>query len=145
MMRIFIRTIFLFAFVAFSSTAMYACSCDFWSPSKKLRKAKAVFVGEAVEIGTNDKSAGFPVAIKFKVERYWKGAKQENITIVTTPLACCACALRATVGLKYLIYAFETEEGQLETSLCASIAHDRAADELKVIGKGKKLKPKAKT
>jgi hypothetical protein len=115
------------------------------SPSKKLRKAKAVFVGEALEIGSNDKSADFPVTIRFKVERYWKGAKQENITVVTTPLACCTCALGATVGVKYLIYAFETEEGELETSLCTSIAYERAVDELKVLGKGKKLKPKAKT
>jgi hypothetical protein len=144
-MRVFIRTVFLFSFVALFSTVAFACSCEFWSASKKLRKAKAVFVGEAIEIGNNDKSADFPVAIKFKVEQYWKGAKQETITVVTTPLACCTCALGATVGRKYLIFAFETEEGQLETSLCTSTGYDNATDELKVLGKGKKLKSKTKT
>jgi len=41
-----------------------------------------------------------------------------------------------------LIYAYETEEGQLETSLCDSMPLERAAEELTTLGKSKKPKQK---
>ena len=133
----------LFAFVALSASAVYPCSCEFAKPRKKLREAKAVFVGEVLEIGRNEKDKFADVAIKFKVETRWKGAKEPNITIVSARGICCTCGLPVSAGTKYLIYAYETEEGQLETSLCSSMPLERATEELTALGKGKK--PKTKT
>jgi hypothetical protein len=142
MMRSLIRTLLLFAFVGLSASAAYPCSCEFSKASKKLREAKAVFVGEVVKIGRNEKDKSATVAIKFKVERRWKGAKDSEITVVSAPAICCTCGLRVSVGTKYLIYAYEIGEGQLETSLCSSMPLERAAEELAVLGKGKKPKQK---
>jgi hypothetical protein len=143
MMRNLFRTILVFAFVGFSASAVYPCSCEFAKPSKKLREAKAVFVGEVLEIRRNEKDKFADVAIRFKVERRWKGAKDLEITVVSARGICCTCGLPVTVGTKYLIYAYETEEGQIETSLCSSMPLERATEELTELGKGKK--PKAKT
>ena len=141
-MKNLFRTILLLTFFALSASAVYPCQCEFWKPSKKLRKSKVVFVGEAVEIGSNDKSSWATVAVKLKVERYWKGVKQQQyITIVGAPGAAGRCGLPVEIGEKYLIYAEETE-GQLLTSFCSSIELERAAADLAVIGEGKKLKSK---
>ena len=141
-MKNIIRTILLLTFVALSATAVYPCSCEFWKPSKKLRKAKVVFVGEAIEIGSNDKSSWATVSVKFKVERYWKGVKEQFVTVVGAPGAAGACGLPVEIGKKYLIYAFKMDEDQLETSFCASRWLERAEEDLAVIGKGKELKLK---
>jgi hypothetical protein len=141
-----VRTILLSTFFALSASAVYPCLCEDWKPSKKLRKAKVVFVGEVVEIERNDKSEWATVAVKFKIERYWKGVKrQQYITIVTpvtaVPRTVGRCGLPVKVSEKYLIYANETD-GQLEMSSCTSIELKRAAKDLAVIGEGKKLKLK---
>jgi hypothetical protein len=141
-MKNLFRTVLLLTFVALSASAVYPCVCEIMKPSKKLRKAKAVFIGEVVEIGRNDKSEQASVAVKFKVERYWKGVKEQFVTVVGAPAAAGACGLPVEIGKKYLIYAFKMEEGQLETSFCDSRWIDRATEDLAFLGKGKELKPK---
>ena len=128
--------------VGFSAVIIYPCSCEFWKPQKKLRKANAVFVGEVVAVESNNKDRFASVGIKFKVDRYWKGIKDQYVTVVSAPDVCCTCGLAVHVGLKYLIYAFKTEGGQIETSLCMSARLDaqRSQDELRVLGKGKLLR-----
>lgn len=136
-----IRTIVFFIIFAFSTSAVYPCSCDFSSPRKKLRKAKAVFIGEVIEIGENDKSTDFPVTMKLKIEWRWKGAKETSITVVTTDDYCYG--IHTSEGEKFLIYAYKTKEGQLETNLCVSMPLESATDDLKIIGKGKEPKLKS--
>lgn len=80
--------------------------------------------------------------MKFKVEKYWKGVKETFITVVGAPATAGACGLPVKVGEKYLIYAFKSDEGQLETSFCASRWLELAKEDFKVLGKGKKLKLK---
>ena len=141
MTRNLIRTVLLFTFVALTASAVYPCQCEIMKPSKKLRKAKVVFVGEVVEIGRNDKSEWATVSVKFKVERYWKGEKEQYVTVVGAPSAAGACGLPVELGKKYLIYAFKSE-GQLETSFCVSRSLENATEDLTIIGRGKELKPK---
>ena len=144
MKRLF-RIIFASIFLALTATAAYPCSCEFWKPQKKLRKASAVFVGEVVEIGTNNTDRFLTVSIKFKVDRYWKGIKESQVTVISAAGICCTCGLRVEIGGKFLIYAFKFESGQLETSLCMSLRLDSevAADEIKILGRGKTLKPQS--
>jgi hypothetical protein len=140
-MKSIIRTILFFSFIALSTTAAYACECEIMKASKKLRQAKAVFVGEAVAIENNKKSERATFFIKFKVERYWKGAKKKFITVAGMPGTVGPCGLAVVIGEKYLIYAFGSEENHLEASFCESWRLDRAADDLALLGKGKTLKP----
>ncbi len=132
--------LFLSLFFSFTAPATYSCVCEIMKPGKKLQEAKAVFVGEAVEIGGNDKSDWATVAVKFKVDRYWKGVKEEFVTVVGAPASVGACGLPVEIGKKYLIYAFELDKDQLETSFCSSRRLDGAEDDLAIIGKGKNLK-----
>jgi hypothetical protein len=130
-----IRLVLLSTFVMLTASTVYPCVCDIMSPRKTQRKAKAVFIGEVVEIGENDKKA----AAKFKIERYWKGVKEQFLIVVGDPSSAGACGLPVEIGRKYLIYAFKTGDGELETSFCASRRLDRAAEDLAVIGKGKEF------
>lgn len=139
-MKLWIRSILVASIVVFGAATVYPCSCDFWKPEKKFRKARAVFVGEVVAIGSNDKDEFATVAIKFKIDRYWKGIKEPFITVVSAPGVCCTCGLRVRVGQKFLIYAFKTDDDQLETSLCDSGPLEHSQDELRVLGKSKLLK-----
>jgi hypothetical protein len=141
-MKNLIRTILLLAFVALLSSAVFPCECEIMKPSKKLRKAKAVFIGEVVEIGRNDKSEQATVSVKFKVERYWKGVKEQFVTVVGAPAAAGACGLPVRLNEKYLIYAFDMGDNQLETSFCDSRWLDQATEDLAFLGKGKEVKPK---
>ena len=146
-MKVWFNPFLLSLIVVFGAATVYPCTCEFWKPEKKLRKARAVFVGEVVAIGSNDKDRFATVSIKFKVGRYWKGIKEPHITVVSAPGICCTCGLNVSVGLKYLIYAFKTEHDQIETSLCMSAPLDaeRSQDELRVLGKGKILKTRSAT
>lgn len=141
-MKNLFRTILLLTFVGLSASAVYPCVCEIVKPEKKLRKAKAVFIGEVVEIGRNDKPEWAAVAVKFKVERYWKGVKEEFITVVGAPATAGACGLPVEMGEKYLIYAFKMDEDRLETSFCDSRRLELAKDDLAFLGKGKVLKSK---
>jgi hypothetical protein len=129
--------------LASSATTAYSCSCDFWKAQKKLHKAQVVFVGEVVEITTNnDKEPSHSVSIKFTIDRYWKGIKEPYITVVSAPAVCCTCGLAVKIGVRFLIYGFRLENGELETSLCTSEALDSevAAEQLKALGRAKVLK-----
>ncbi|MEO8648108.1 MAG: hypothetical protein ABI539_02965 [Acidobacteriota bacterium] len=55
------------------------------SPKKKLRKAKAVFVGEVVKIGHNLGSEWATVSVTLKVESYWKGITDQFVTVIGAP------------------------------------------------------------
>jgi hypothetical protein len=101
-----------------------------------------VFVGEVVEITTNNDKEPSSVSIKFTIDRYWKGIKEPNITVVSAPAVCCTGGLAVKIGVRFLIYGFRLENGELETSLCSSEALDSeaAAEELKALGRAKVLR-----
>jgi len=119
---------------------VYPCSCEFWSARKKLRKAKAVFVGEVIETTCQDASCP-DNKITFKVEKSWKGVIERQVTVSSAPPVCCTCGLKVNKGDKVLVYAYKTDNGELETSLCSSIriGNEFADKELKELGKAKTL------
>jgi hypothetical protein len=120
---------------------VYPCSCEFWSAKKKLRKAKAVFVGEVIRTTCQDASCP-DNKITFKVEKYWKGVIEQQVTVLSAPPVCCTCGLKVNEGDRVLVYAYKTGTGEIETSLCSSIriGNEFADKELKVLGKAKTLK-----
>jgi len=106
---------------------------------EKYRASEAVFVGEVVAVsGDAEKRT---MAIKFKVEEYWKGVTYPDMIVVSPLPKADSCGLAVEVGGKYLVYAWR--DGQLQTSVCSSLSLEHAADELKKLGKGKPYKAKS--
>jgi 2-phosphoglycerate kinase len=106
------------------------------SVTKKLRESEAVFVGEVVAISIDAQKR--TMAIKFRVERHWKGVTSPDMIVITSVPGPGSCGLSVEVGSKFLIYASRSK--QLETSLCSSRRIEAASDEMKKLGKGKTLK-----
>ncbi|MFM9903916.1 MAG: hypothetical protein ACKVQJ_05015 [Pyrinomonadaceae bacterium] len=92
----------------FCTSSASACSCDEINYRREFAKAKAVFVGEALEYkdNANVKQDGLLI-VKFKVVKAWKGAKQSEITIPTT--FGLACGFYVEPGKEYLVYAYGKE------------------------------------
>ena len=108
------------------------------TPRSRLHYAKAVFVGEVVEIGSTpqaqqeqDASAS---AVRFRVERYWKGVKTKEMTVHSD---LSGCGPSFTVGKKYLVY---TRGKTLEASPLGAQELPNATEDLRLLGPGKLLK-----
>jgi hypothetical protein len=72
--------------------------------------AKAVFVGEVLEVRESKQTDEVtPYAVRFRVERYWKGVETNEITVHTD---LHGCGPNLEVGNEYLVYAMSK---QLET------------------------------
>lgn len=87
------------------ASSALACSCEEINYRREFAKAKAVFIGEALEYKDNPnvKQDGFLI-VKFKVVKSWKGAKQPEITIPT--IFGLGCGFYVEPGKEYLIYAY---------------------------------------
>jgi len=105
-----------------------ACECSGkGAPRKELRKAKAVFVEEVVEVkgGINND----PYLITFKVEKYWKGVKESSITI-SSPGGLCGVIFG--LNQKWLMYAYGDDRW---TDTCRRTTQlTRAASDLQALG-----------
>lgn len=102
-----------------SATAINACECNIEPHSKTFRKAKAIFVGKLIEIGTEEiKKEGYSLLYKltFDVEKKWKGKKSKQITVFTNGTNMCS-AFKFREGEKYLSYV---HKDSYVTSECAS-------------------------
>lgn len=136
MQRVFVIA-WLAGVLLLGDAATYACSCiDPPPPLKELKKARAVFVGEVVEVEERiDIDDEYRYIVKFKVERYWKGVKQPEIVILSNlPLGDCG-RLYFEAGKKYLVYAFGKQliaYGCRRTARLAS-----AAEDLNALGAGR--------
>ena len=70
------RTFFLLLFLLFllvPASEVHPCSCVTSSQREKFRKADYVFLGHVVEI-SESQVEDFVYAVKFKVEKQWKGS-----------------------------------------------------------------------
>ena len=90
----------------------YACSCVKPEVPQAFREARAVFIGEVVDITQpHTDRATAPLAdrlfrIRFKVERSWKGAAAHEIVISSDQgRAGCFSWGPFIKGRKYLVYA----------------------------------------
>ena len=125
----------LLCLISLAAPTSHACECrSIGSPRKELKKASAVFVGEVVEAGVGGSSSRY----KFRVERYWKGVREEYIII---SVGYGLCARPFTVGQKWLVYAFDYEKEGLTSDVCTRTKRLTVADDdLKALGKGKTIK-----
>jgi hypothetical protein len=97
-----------------------------------LKRVKAVFTGEVIEITPNPKNYGF--ITKLKVEESWKDFSPEEIIIIQDG---SSCEYHFTTGKKYLVFAYEWEN-KLTTDVCIGNRElEKASEELKILGKGK--------
>lgn len=144
----------------FFATDVYACSCSFFdqlgkSDKKLVKEAKksadAVFIGEIVEVRFSeptwpdgDEKIPFTRYAKFRVEKSWKGVKDQEFIEIFTANVCCICGVPFKKGERYIIYANKHKDGEFSTNICTRtrIYEAKLIDE-KYLGKPRK--PKALT
>jgi len=138
-MRQLMCSAFLLGLIALGMPDASACECGSkGTPHKELRKAKAVFVGEVIEVkgGVNNE----PYLVKFNVEGYWKGVKEPSITILSPG---GLCGIIFSVNQKWLVYAYGDE---LWTDTCRRTTQlMNAAEDLQALGKAKTPKTASTT
>jgi len=102
------------------------------------RHAKVVFVGEVLEIANTPKqeleAGATQYAVRFRVDRYWKGVKASEL-IVHTDMT--GCGPHFEIGQKYLVYAFGKT---LETRFSRTKELGFADEDLRAIGPGKEFR-----
>ncbi len=118
-----ILAVVMMAFANFvvSTTPVFACSCIAPPPPQEAREqSAAVFAGTVTNIDAPQGeiiSSADPVGITFDVTDVWKGEVSETQTI-TTPRDSASCGYAFEMGMDYLVYAYEGEDG-LQTNLCS--------------------------
>jgi hypothetical protein len=144
MRRTILHTLAAVAFLFLVPGISLACSCDLPPMNKteeqlielERKKSKAVFVGEVIEIIVPKTASGEPAwfaEVRFKVQRKWKGAVTEDVSVYTGNV-CCICGYKFEVGESYLVYAYGTD--RLSTNICTRTAKlSEAEKDLKVLGK----------
>jgi hypothetical protein len=102
--------------------------------------AKAVFIGEVLEVGEATKAEREEYSnsyiVRMGVEGYWKGIESGEVN-VETDLTGCGPNLR--VGKKYLVYGMGK---RLNTSCTRTRMLEDAEKDLRALGRAKELKPK---
>jgi hypothetical protein len=118
-----------------------ACVCEILggrTPRREMHHAKVVFVGELLEIRedvpSKTESHQLQDALRFRVERYWKGGKAgEEIGYGSRP----DCDHHFEVGAKYLVYG----EGKQRSTACTGTRKvEDAEKDLRELGSGRTLK-----
>lgn len=146
MKKIIFVTVGFVALFIFPQVNALACSCptvgsayptaDNGSNSLiagQVRNAKVVFSGEVVGINKIPKTRLLLVTIE--VKEFWKEILPEEVTI-TTELG--GCGYRFQVGGEYLVFANGSDDGLTTGECLANKLLYKAAEELKVLGKGGK-------
>ena len=135
-------TILVLAFFL-APTKAYSCTCEFYgdgSPRSVMHHAKAVFVGEVLEVREATKSEreenSGPFIVRMRVEHYWKGIKSGEIN-VETDMTGCGPYFR--VGERFLVYGMGK---RLSTACSGTRLLQDAEKDLKALGPAKDFKPK---
>ena len=111
--------------LAIQARPAVACSCAPVSIEQSIERSAAIFFGRAVRIewtGDDPEPGIVPIskAVTFEVERHWKGAPDDTVTIYTGA-GGGDCGSPFDVGLTYLVYATTRGGGSgstLQTSIC---------------------------
>jgi hypothetical protein len=123
----------LIAVALFGPSLVSACTCicktyGDGSPLAMKHHSAGVFVGEVLNIEGQEEGY-FGIVVKFRVERYWKGVKTQEIN-VRMSYTCCS-TLHPEVGRKYLVYAVGK---RLETVCTRTRLLEAADDDLRGLG-----------
>ena len=143
-------TFIVVAFLCGSSLDTYACDCvfgggvvceDFW-------KAKAVFLGTVIEskrvIHKQDGHEWHQRLVRLSVDEAFTGVEGPQVEILTG-LGDSDCGYGFRNTQQYLVYAYETQDGQLQTSICTRTRHvSNAAEDLAYARGLAKAKPVGK-
>ena len=132
----------IFAFLLFTNTEIFACSClPFVDESvmqqvnRAKKDARAVFSGKVLKVVRKPGSSS--VVVKFRAEKSWKGNVSRRISI-STGADSALCGFNFEVGKSYLIYAQGTDAKNLQTNICTRTAGlPNAKADLKALGKGR--------
>jgi len=114
-----------FLFSLLLAPAAFSCTCPDTKHRVDFRRAKAVFVGQVIDI---DRKGAIPERLqpnviysaKFKIEKAWKGSlKSEVALFVRRSFSGCDRNFDFQQGEKYLVYVFD-EEDELVISVTCS-------------------------
>jgi hypothetical protein len=135
MKRLF-RLALTLAVILTGSSEAFSCSCADPGVREKFRAADSVFVGTLIEMTPTNPTEDFPLAanaVKFKVGKRWKGARQSEITAIANYDQPGWCGdLNLTVGERYLIYAGRVKGRLLIYTDCGPNRNVKnAADDMK--------------
>jgi hypothetical protein len=141
-MRLVVRMVLALGLLVIITSAVYACSCEIPDRSKAFKQAKAIFIGQVIEINQvkyqEDKPDGlfYAYTIKFKVERYWKGNKTSEVVVLSDQGLLPCHTSKFIVGKRYLVYAYGKK--LLAPINCnRSRAVEDASEDLEKLGKGR--------
>jgi hypothetical protein len=133
---LFFLTLITAALLATAPVKACECICKQFgdgSPIAMRQHAAAVFVGEVLAVTEfKDVKGMVGVEVNFRVERYWKGVKQPEMTIRMN-WACCDKP-HPRIGDKYLVYAVGKKR---ETTCTRTNQLDLADEDLRTLGPGK--------
>ena len=118
-----------------STGAAWACRCIAPPPPPldALAEADHVFHGTVVAIAVEDE--GFEHFVEFEVHEVWKGSARPGL-IVRTASSSAACGVNFVVGEDYVVYAFDSKQGNdLNTNSCTR-TRPFTAEEGEALGEG---------
>ena len=107
----------------------HSCSCIPAPPPRQaFEGADAVLMGRVLSIKNGPPPCW--VTAEIEVTKIWKGDENLVNDILTTSDLGAMCGFYFQVGKTYLIYAYENQDGRLETSNCSrSRSKERAAED----------------
>ncbi len=124
-----------FVLLLLSAAVAYGCECG--GPHREeFRRAKAIFVGEALSVGTdklfNPNITDGPLyAVTFRVEKRWKGGRRGEVTLLAEGCYGMCCLVQFEAVKKYLVYAYEGSYVPYSCAWSAELSSHRAAWEMK--------------
>ncbi len=113
-MRIFFRSVVMVFVFAIGATICNACFCFPPDVRESFERARAVFVGEVLEITPSSKAKNFndvlrlPQTVRFKVDIRWKGPFWTEAKVLN---AGYCFRVPMSKGEKYLVYANPAGDG----------------------------------
>lgn len=127
---------FLSCVLLVQGSPAFACKCvALGDREQAFARSSRVFSGTVLDSRFVHKAQEPHLAVKFRVDRAWKGVQDRTVEIKAG--APHACGFQFFAGQKYLVYA--SEDGPAFTSRCGFTKPLAQADEdLKALGPGKK-------
>ena len=118
-MKTHLYSIFFMVIVAtmlYPINKSHACSCiEPPPPLDALAQADAVFSGKVTVIDQN--SDDFSIRFQFAVIDVWKGVTTAETQVITATNSA-ACGVEFQADEQYLVYAYQDDNGELNTNLC---------------------------
>ena len=119
------------AFLLLNSDSVLGCVCVPTTTIQKIEQAQSIFSGKVI--------GQTATQIRFKVQKWWKGAPYFETFIYADNKVITSCDVTFKNDEIYLVYAFRSSPGNKpETNQCSGTKDLTAAEEdLKILGKGK--------